>query len=145
MLATIAPATGGQALLPNELCGPALDAAQCAQFAPEITAEGRGSTVYHALANVGTVPARDFAAWLCLEKKCSRVSDMHVHAHASARVSTCACTVAQQCFSSTGRLEQLNKLPMALNCFTPLHKRWTKLIVVLTYRIGVYASIPGDP
>lgn len=74
MLATIAPATGGQASLPSELCGPALDAAQCPEFAPEITAEGRGAMVYHALANERTVLARDFAAWLCLERSCSRVS-----------------------------------------------------------------------
>ncbi|CAM9259808.1 unnamed protein product [Ectocarpus sp. 4 AP-2014] len=73
MLATIATATGGQASLPSELCGPALDAAQCPEFAPEITAEGRGAMVYHALANERTVLARDFAAWLCLEQSCSRV------------------------------------------------------------------------
>ena len=73
MLATIAPATGGQASLPPELCGPALDAAQCPEFAPEITAEGRGSMVFHALANERVVLARDFAAWICLEQSCSRV------------------------------------------------------------------------
>ena len=73
MLATIAPATGGQAYLSSELCGPALDAAQRPEFAPEISAEGRGSIVYHALANAGVVLARDFAAWICLEQRCSRV------------------------------------------------------------------------
>lgn len=73
MLATIAPATAGAASLARALCGPAMDAAQCPEFASEITAEGRGSTVYHALANEGKVPARDFAAWLCLERRCSRV------------------------------------------------------------------------
>lgn len=73
MLATIAPATGGEASLPSALCGPALDAAQCQGFAAEITAQGRGATVYHALANEGTVLARDLAAWLCLERSCSRV------------------------------------------------------------------------
>lgn len=73
MLATIAPATGGVTSLPSALCGPALDAAQCPELAPEITAEGRGSAVYHALAHEGTVLARDFAAWMCLERSCSRV------------------------------------------------------------------------
>lgn len=73
MLATIAPATGGQAFLTQALCSLALDAAQC-PFASEIAAEGRGSMVYHALANEGTVPARDFAVWVCLEQSCSRVS-----------------------------------------------------------------------
>lgn len=73
MLATIAPATGGESCLPSTLCGPALDAAQCPEFAPEVSSEGRGAMVYHALANEGTVPARDFAAWVCLEKKCSKV------------------------------------------------------------------------
>ncbi|CAN0348380.1 unnamed protein product [Pylaiella littoralis] len=72
MLATIAPATGGQAFLTHALCSLALDAAQC-PFASEIAAEGRGSMVYHALANEGTVPARDFAVWVCLEQSCSRI------------------------------------------------------------------------
>lgn len=75
MLAVIAPATSGQGVLMDSALGPALDAAGTPEFAPEISAEGRGAIIYHSLTQDGAVLARDFAMWLCLEKKCSRVSD----------------------------------------------------------------------
>lgn len=75
MLHTIAEATNGQGDLPDSALGPAVDAADASYLAAEISPEGRGSHVYHTVANHGTIPARDFASWLCLEKKCTRVSE----------------------------------------------------------------------
>lgn len=73
MLAIISPATSGQAALTDTVLGPALDAAECPEFASEISATGRGALIFHAIASSGTVAAREFASWLCLEKKCAKV------------------------------------------------------------------------
>ncbi|CAM9216451.1 unnamed protein product [Ectocarpus fasciculatus] len=75
MMATLAPATNGQGTLGND--GGVLRAALAAAGAPDLEAEvsptGRGASIYHAIANQGGVPVRDLAAWICVEKKCSRV------------------------------------------------------------------------
>ncbi|CAM9606703.1 unnamed protein product [Ectocarpus sp. 13 AM-2016] len=75
MMAELAPATNGQGSLGND--GGALRAALAAALAPELEAEvsptGRGASVYHAIAYQGGVPVRDLAAWICVEKKCSKV------------------------------------------------------------------------
>lgn len=75
MLAVIASTTSGQGVITNSGLGPALDAAGIPEFASEISVKGRGAIIYHSLALEGTVLARDFAVCLCLERKCSRVSD----------------------------------------------------------------------
>lgn len=74
MMAAIAPAANGQATLTDAVMGPALDAAGAPELAAEINAEGRGANIHYSLLHHHTVVARDFAAWVCLEKKSSRVS-----------------------------------------------------------------------
>lgn len=73
MMVMIAGATNAQAVLGPPVMGPALDAAGAAELADEITEHGRGANIYHALQHHKVAAARDFAAWVCLEKKCSRV------------------------------------------------------------------------
>lgn len=76
MLAVIASATSGQGLIKDSGLEPALAAAGIPELASEISVKGRGAIIYHSIALEGTVLARDFAMWLCLERKCSRVSDV---------------------------------------------------------------------
>ncbi|CAB1115344.1 ABC [Ectocarpus sp. CCAP 1310/34] len=75
MMTELASATNGQGTLGND--GGVLRAALAAAQAPELEAEvsptGRGASIYHAIANQGGVPVRDLAAWICVEKKCSKV------------------------------------------------------------------------
>ena len=75
MMVTIAGATRGSETIGNEM--PMLQAALAAAGAPELAAEvtatGRGAGIYHAIASSGGAPTRDFATWICLEQKCSRV------------------------------------------------------------------------
>ncbi len=75
MMATLAGPTNGQGTLPNDgnVLRAVLNAAQAPELESEITRTGRGANIYHAIANQGGVPVRDLAAWICVEKKCSRV------------------------------------------------------------------------
>lgn len=73
-MSSIAPATNGEANLPVTSLGPALDAVHMPELAPQIVANGFGAGIYNALLHHGTVSAREFSTWLCLERKCSRVS-----------------------------------------------------------------------
>lgn len=76
MMATLAGPTNGQGTLGNDSEGlrAALSAAQAPELESEISPTGRGASIYHAIANHGGMPVRDLAAWICVEKKCSRVS-----------------------------------------------------------------------
>jgi len=76
MMATLAGPTNGQGTLPNnnEMLRAALNAAQAPELESEISPTGRGASIYHAISNQGGVPVRDLATWICVEKKCSRVS-----------------------------------------------------------------------
>ena len=76
MMATLAASTNGQGTLGNDgaMLRAALAAAQAPELESEISDTGRGASIYHAIANQGGVPVRDLAAWICVEKKCSRVS-----------------------------------------------------------------------
>lgn len=69
-------ATNGQGALVNdgEALKAALRGAEASELESEISATGRGATIHHAMANHGGVPMRELAAWICVEKKCSRVS-----------------------------------------------------------------------
>ncbi|CAM9216529.1 unnamed protein product, partial [Ectocarpus fasciculatus] len=75
MMAELAPATNGQGTLGNDggMLRAALAAAQAPELEAEVTPTGRGASIYHAIANQGGVPVRDLAAWICVEKKCSKV------------------------------------------------------------------------
>lgn len=74
MMATIGKATDGQGNLgDSQALTAALAAAEAPELAGEITATGRGTNIFHALATQRYVTARDYASWICLEKKCSRV------------------------------------------------------------------------
>lgn len=76
MLQTIASATNGQGTIGNqqpEVLRAALAAAQSPELEAEISEHGRGSAIFHAISSQGFVAAKDFATWICLEKKCSRV------------------------------------------------------------------------
>ena len=53
----------------------ALAAAQASELESEISDHGRGASIYHAFANQGSIPVRDFASWVCVEMKCSRVRE----------------------------------------------------------------------
>lgn len=72
-MSTIAPVTDGQVNLPAALLGPALDAVQMPELAPQIVADGFGASIYHALLHHGAVSTREFSRWLCLERKCKKV------------------------------------------------------------------------
>lgn len=50
-----------------------LAAAQSLDLYAEISADGRGAGIHHAIATQGSVSIKDFVSWICLEKKCSRV------------------------------------------------------------------------
>lgn len=75
MMGTIAGATNGQGVIGNnpEVICAALAAAQAPELEAELAAEGRGASIHHGLVTQGSVHTRDFATWICLEKKCSRV------------------------------------------------------------------------
>lgn len=74
MMVTLAPTTEGHGALGNdEMLRAALNAAGCPELQEEISPSGRGAGIYHAIADQGSVPVRDLAAWVCVEKKCSRV------------------------------------------------------------------------
>lgn len=74
MLATMTQATNGQGNLAEAtVLEAALTAAAAPELAAEITAEGRGASIHHAMEMRGYVDARDFASWIVLEKKCSKV------------------------------------------------------------------------
>ncbi|CAN0021601.1 unnamed protein product [Pylaiella littoralis] len=75
MMATLAQATNGQGTLGKDagMLRAALSAAQAPELEQEVTPTGRGSSIYHAIESSGGAPVRDLAAWICLEKKCSRV------------------------------------------------------------------------
>lgn len=75
MMATMAAATRGSGTIRNErqVLHAALAAARAPELEAEITETGRGASVYHAIVTSGGMPMRDFATWICLERKCSRV------------------------------------------------------------------------
>eukprot|EP00903_Cladosiphon_okamuranus_P016295 g15027.t1 len=75
MMATLTGLTNGQGTLINEnaMLWVILNAAQTPELESEITPTGRGASIYHAIANQGEVPARDLAAWICVDKDCSMV------------------------------------------------------------------------
>lgn len=74
MMSTISEAINGQENITN---GNILIAAVAAAGAPdltaEITAEGRGAGIRHLFEAQGYIAAREFASWVCVEKKCSKV------------------------------------------------------------------------
>ena len=81
MMAKLVVATNGQGTLVDdgEVLRAALRAAQVPELQSEISAAGRGAGIHHAITNQGGAPMRDLAAWICVEKKCSRVrSDVSV-------------------------------------------------------------------
>lgn len=74
MVATIAQGTNGEAKFgDSRALTDALVAAGVPELAPEISATGRGVNIFHALSTQRYVIVRDYASWICLEKKCSRV------------------------------------------------------------------------
>ena len=75
MMATIAAATLGSRTVGHDrqILHAALAAAGAPELEAEITATGRGASIHHAIASSADLPTRDFATWICLEKKCSRV------------------------------------------------------------------------
>ena len=75
MTKVLADATGDSSQIANDLSTlrSALLAAEAPELESEITESGRGATIYHAFATQGMIPTREFAAWICVEKKCSRV------------------------------------------------------------------------
>ena len=75
MTEILADATGDSSQIRNDLSvlRSALLAAEVPELESEITESGRGATVYHAFATQGMIPTREFAAWICVEKKCTRV------------------------------------------------------------------------
>ncbi|CAM9724740.1 unnamed protein product [Sphacelaria rigidula] len=73
MMSSIAPATNGESDLPVTSLGPALDAVHMPELAPQIAVNGFGAGIYNTLLHHGTVSAREFSTWLCLEQKCSRM------------------------------------------------------------------------
>ncbi|CAM9541397.1 unnamed protein product [Ascophyllum nodosum] len=77
MTEILADATGDSSQIRNDLSvlRSALLAAEVPELESEITESGRGATVYHAFATQGMIPTREFAAWICVEKKCTRVID----------------------------------------------------------------------
>ena len=76
MVNVIANATGNPSQIDYDIpmYTAALDAAQASELASEIVEHGRGASIYHALATQNMIPIKDFASWVCVEKKCSRVS-----------------------------------------------------------------------
>ena len=52
-----------------------MEAAQASELASEIVEHGRGANSYHAFATQNMIPVRDFASWVCVEQKCSNVSE----------------------------------------------------------------------
>eukprot|EP00903_Cladosiphon_okamuranus_P008962 g8576.t1 len=77
MMATLAAPMNGLGTLGNDgaMLRAALAAAQAPELESEISPTGRGASIYHAIANQGGVHVRELAAWICVEKKCSRVID----------------------------------------------------------------------
>lgn len=74
MVATVAHGTNGEAKLgERQILTAALAAAGVPELATEISTTGRGVNIFHALATQHFVIVQDFASWICLEKKCSRV------------------------------------------------------------------------
>ena len=80
MMVTLAGATRGNGTIGNDrqMLSAALAAAEASELESEVTATGRGASIHHAIASSGGVPTRDFATWICLEKKCSRVKARRV-------------------------------------------------------------------
>lgn len=76
MMATLAAPTNGQGTLGNDglALRAVLSAAEALELETEVSPTGRGASIYHAIANQGCVPVRDLAAWISLEKKCSKAS-----------------------------------------------------------------------
>lgn len=76
MMAAIAIPTNGQGTLgdDSDVLRAVLTAAQAPELETEVSPTGRGASIYHAIANQGGVPVRDLTAWICMEKKCSKVS-----------------------------------------------------------------------
>lgn len=77
MTKTLVNATGDVLQIRKELAmiQSALAAAQASELESEISDRGRGASIYHAFANQGSIPVRDFASWVCVEMKCSRVRE----------------------------------------------------------------------
>ena len=76
MVKALVNATGNPSQINNDIAifRAALEAAEASELASEITEQGRGANIYHAFATQNMIPVRDFASWICVEKKCSRVS-----------------------------------------------------------------------
>lgn len=74
-MAAIAEVTNGQESFTDErgVLRAVLSAAQSLDLYAEISAEGRGAGIHHAIATQGSVSIKEFVSWICLEKKCSRV------------------------------------------------------------------------
>lgn len=75
MMTAVAEVTDGREAVTEErgVLRAVLAAAQSLDLYAEISAEGRGAGIHHAIATQGSVSIKDFVSWICLEKKCSRV------------------------------------------------------------------------
>lgn len=76
MVARLSAATNGQNAITSDaaMLRTALTAAGAPHLESEISKEGRGASIFHTLSTEGSVPLRDLASWVCVEKKCSSVS-----------------------------------------------------------------------